>query len=78
MVRTFILSTACLISFNTAGHAWGALDSFINTQCSERCNGESDDCIICYNEAVDLYDQADPDSPEVNWGYSGGKFEFYF
>jgi hypothetical protein len=43
------------------------VDRFITDRCGYECNGESDDCRVCYNEAVDLFEQKDQQSPETSW-----------
>lgn len=78
MTKRIMLSAAFLIYTPDNLYALNALDQFVMTRCGERCNGESEDCIDCYNQAVDLYDQSIPVSPNVDWGMSDGKFEFEF
>lgn len=56
------------------------ISEFVLNQCGEECNGETADCRICYNNAVDLYDQENPDSPEMDFdlNYHDGTLELQF
>ncbi|MBS0272163.1 MAG: hypothetical protein JSR85_05900 [Proteobacteria bacterium] len=71
-----------IFSFVFSGHlnALDHIDTFIRDHCGEACNGESPDCRDCYNEAVDLFDQSNPVSPEINFDVDDnhGKLELEF
>lgn len=78
MIKKIGLSLGFFLLLSVEGNAFNSIDRFITSHCGDRCNGESDDCIACYNEAVDLFDQNTPTSPEVNWGFDNGKLEVDF
>ena len=67
MLKGFILLMLFSLALGGSVNAMNSIDSFIRDRCGSACNGESDDCRNCYNEAVDLFDQYSPTSPEVEW-----------
>lgn len=56
------------------------LEEYILNHCGEACNGEGPNCQECYSRAVDLSDQENPDSPEVDFDldYDSGKLDLTF
>ncbi len=80
MLKRILVLT--IFSFSFSGHltALDHIDTFIRDHCTEACNGESPDCRVCQNEAIDLFDQTTPVSPEVDFDidYNNGKLEFEF
>ncbi|MDZ4322844.1 MAG: hypothetical protein U1A05_02005 [Alphaproteobacteria bacterium] len=80
MVKYFILAGfVCLFTSSTV-NSLGDIDGFILNHCGDDCNGEGPNCRDCYNRAVDLYDQQDPDSPEMDFDlhYDSGKLDLTF
>lgn len=45
------------LAFAEKGDALSSVDTFIETHCGGVCNGESDECSVCYNQAIDLFQQ---------------------
>jgi len=80
MLQKNILCAVFLLALGGSANALNSIDTFIRDHCGDVCNGESPDCKTCYNEAVDLYDQKNPVSPEVNWDLQlkNGKLELKF
>ena len=79
MLKYFFLISIFLMG-SAPSYALDDIDEFILNNCGDACNGESADCRICYNNAVDLYDQQNPDSPEVDFDldYHEGTLELKF
>jgi len=76
--RTFLFIFT-LLALGNAAQSMNDIDNYIRDRCGDECNGESDNCRICYNQAVDLFDQKSPDSPEVSFDLnSQGHLEFVF
>ncbi len=60
MFQKLLLTMTFFIIFGDQAKALSSLDHHVMTHCGLACNGESDDCEECYNEAVDMYDQSQP------------------
>ncbi len=45
----------------------GPISKFITDRCADECLNEGPACDNCYSTAVDLFDQSDPVSPELNF-----------
>ncbi|MBX9620415.1 MAG: hypothetical protein K2X28_00020 [Alphaproteobacteria bacterium] len=80
MAKCFILAAFVCLLTGSAVNSLGDIDNYILNHCGSACNGESPDCRDCYNEAVDLFDQENPDSPEVDFDlhYNNGKLDLTF
>jgi len=80
MSKYYFLIAALYLFGGAPSLALEDFDAFVLKQCSDECNGETADCRICYNNAVDLYDQENPDSPEVDFdiNYHEGTLELQF
>ncbi len=80
MLQRFLLLIVVFLTIGTSVKALNNIDNFVRDHCGLACNGESDDCKSCYNEAVDLFDQTIPTSPEVNFDIDDdhGKLEWEF
>ncbi len=80
MIQRGILLAAIFLIFESGANCMKDIDNFIRDHCGTVCNGESDDCRVCYNEGVDLFDQGSPDSPEIKWDlhYNRGQLELEF
>jgi hypothetical protein len=79
MKKINLLLVIILLAFGSAAQSMNDIDNFIRDRCGDECNGESDNCRICYNQAVDLFDTRSPSSPEVSFDInSQGHLEFVF
>lgn len=80
MLQKSLLLSIFLFTLGSSAKAKDPVDAFIRDHCTHACNGESDECRMCYNEAVDLFDQNAPTSPEINWDlhYDQGKLKLEF
>ncbi len=62
------LSILTVVYFMTGqAIALGPIDNFVANQCMDECMSEGPACDDCYRTAVDLFDQSDPVSPELNF-----------
>jgi len=52
--KTLLLIAIFLVSEENV-KALNRIDTFIRDHCVSACNGESDNCRPCYNEAVELF-----------------------
>lgn len=80
MFKRILVLTIFCFSFGNYLNALDHIDTFVRDHCGGACNGESPDCRDCYNDAVDLFDQTTPVSPEVDFDIddNNGKLEFEF
>lgn len=80
MAKYSILAGCIFLFTGTAVNSLGDIDHYILNHCGDECNGESPNCRDCYNTAVDLFDQENPDSPEVDFDlhYDNGKLDLTF
>ena len=62
--------------FGSAVSAYNT-DDYIRDHLGGSCNGDTPDCKDFYNDAVELFDQEKPDSPEFNFDINDnhGKLE---
>ena len=79
MRQIFFLFIIIFLTFGHTVKALSSLDRFAISHCSSDCNGETNlNCRDCTSQAVSLFDQHDPVSPEVNFKINNGKLEFGF
>lgn len=75
--KTFFL-VLLVLSLNSSAKALGPIDKFILNHCGNVCTEDNNECRVCYNEAVDLFDQVRQPYPNGNWNFSRGVLEFEF
>jgi len=80
MFYRFFLLLAVFFSVTAEVKALGPLDTFVASHCGDACNGEGPNCQDCLSTSVDLFDQAEPTSPEINFDLddNNGKLEWEF
>lgn len=80
MFQKSILWVAILFCIHGQAMSLGPIDKFVADRCSNECSSEGPACNDCYSTAVDLFDQAEPVSPELNFDIDDnhGKLEFEF
>ncbi len=80
MLQRILILAGVFLTMGSQLHALNSIDTFITNHCGSDCNGDGPNCRTCYNEAVDLYDQSTPDSPEMNFDLDDnhGKLEWEF
>lgn len=81
MFKKYILLMLFSLAFGGSGNTLNSIDKFITSHCGPDCNGEGNlNCRPCYNEAVELFDQRSPVSPEGDFDLNvkGGKLELDF
>ncbi len=80
MLKNNLYIGICLVIFCGPVNALNDIDTFVRDHCASACNGEGPECQDCYNEAVDLHDQQNPVSPELNFDIvnNNGKLKLIF
>jgi len=80
MAKYFILAGFVCLFTGSAVHSLRDIDEYVLNHCGDECNGEGPNCRDCYNTAVDLFDQENPDSPEMDFdlNYKEGTLDLTF
>ena len=80
MLQKSLYLIVCLLILKGPVRAAEDFDAFIRDHCGSACNGEKDECTQCYNEAIDMNDQANPVSPEIPFdlNYNQGRLKLVF
>ena len=80
MAKYFILAVFVCFFTSSAVYSLRDIDEYVLNNCGSDCNGEGPNCQECYNTAVDLFDQDNPDSPEMDFdlNYNEGTLDLTF
>lgn len=74
------LAIILMLGTSIPAYSTGPISKFITDRCTDECINEGPACDNCYSTAVDLFDQSDPVSPELNFDVDEdtGRLEFEF